>query len=560
MRFISELRRRKVIQTALIYFAASWVLLQVAALLLEMLAVPPWGLRLVFVVLVVGFPLALILSWMHQITPQGLRREPEFPALEAAAGRSVSDVAGNRRSSESRTPDAVAVDDHSIAVLPFANMSEDNANAYFADGLSEELLNLLSRIQGLRVIARTSSFAFKGRHVGAATIARELNVAHLLEGSVRKAGNRIRITAQLIRATDSSHVWSQSFDRDLSDIFAVQDEIAAAVVDELAIKLLGRAAPKSRPTDPQAYALYLQARHFLGLASAPGYEQAITAIESALAIDPAFGPAWSVLCAVYWGEANNALIGYEEGARKARAAADKALALDPQLPEPLSLLGFLDVLEAVDVDRGLRRLERALQLEPYNPPILVRAANTAIRRGRLDEALRYGERALRADPLSPVAHAMQGTSCYFAGRLDEAEALRRKVLALSPGWLSGQFNLGKVLLARNDAVAALAAFEQEPSSFWRLTGLALAHHALGHAAESDAALQELRAQDLGGSAYQLAEIQAFRGEAAAAFECLEHAVETHDAGLSYAAVDPLLRSLHGDSRWSTFLADNGLTG
>jgi tetratricopeptide (TPR) repeat protein len=190
-------------------------------------------------------------------------------------------------------------------------------------------------------MARTSSFSFKGRSVSAAAIAGELNVTHLLEGSVRKAGSRIRITAQLVRATDSSHVWSQTFDRDLSGIFAVQDEIAAAVASELEIKLLGGTMPKSRQTDPRAYALYLQGRHFFELSSATGYEQAIAALDAALAIDPRFGPAWAILAALYWGQANNSLINYEEGSRKARVASEKALALDPDLAEPLSLLGIL---------------------------------------------------------------------------------------------------------------------------------------------------------------------------------------------------------------------------
>ena len=555
VRLFTELRRRKVIQTAVLYAVSAWVLLQVAELLLEMLEVPPWGLKLVFVLLLIGFPLALLLSWLNQVTPEGIRREtaaPE-PSRGLPPAHAFAPHASDSPPAETASPETAA-DQRSIAVLPFANLSEDKANEYFADGLSEELLNLLSRIKGLRVVARTSSFSFKGRTVGAAEIARELKVACLLEGSVRRSGSRIRITAQLIRASDSSHAWSQSFDRDLSDIFAVQDEIAAAVAGELEIKLFGGPAPKARPTDPRAYSLYLQGRHFFSLSSATGFEQAIPALEGALAIDPGFAPAWGMLGALYWGQANNSLIPYEEGARKARLASEKALALDPEQAEALSLIGLLDVIEHRDVDSALRRTNRALELEPHNQRVLSRAAGVARQRGRTDEAIGYAEQALSADPLSPNAHAVLGLTYYYAGRLDDAEAMRRKLLALSPGWLSGQYYLGRILLARGDAQAALEAIRRESSLMWRLTGLALVHHALGQRAESDAALEELRKLDPVGIAYQFAEIHAYRGEIDLAFEWLERAEATNDSGLTDAITNPVMRSLHADPRWAAFVA------
>ena len=546
MRFFAELKRRKVFQTAAIYAASAWLLLQVAEFLLQMFEVPPWGLKLVFVVLLVGFPLALVLSWMHVITPHGIRRESDAGAADAGPEVARAELP------------APAASDCSIAVLPFANMSDDPANAHFADGLSEELLNLLSRIQGLRVVARTSSFSFRGRAVDAATIARELGVAHLLEGSVRRAGNRVRVTAQLIRAADSSHAWSQAFDRDLGDIFAIQDEIASAVVRELEVKLLGKAAPKSWPTDTDAYAHYLRGRHFSELASKAGYEQAINELEAALAIDPGFAPAWATLGSVYWSGANNSLINYAEGARRAREYSAKALALDPNLAEPMSLLGYFDVVESVDVDGGMRRLERGRELEPHNPRILTRLANIATRHGRLQDARRYCEEALRADPLSALVHAVHGNTSFFDGRLDEAEAMRRRVLELSPGWLSGHFYLGRILLQKGDLQEALAEMRREQSAFWRLTGLAIVHHALGQAEASDAALSELMQMPTEGAGYQLAQVHAYRGDVDAAFGWLEKAAASHDAGLGFAGFDPLLARLHGDARWRPFLERNGL--
>ncbi len=562
MDFLAELKRRKVIRTAAIYVAASWLLLQVAELLLDMLEVPAWGLKLVFVLLVIGFPLALILSWMHQITPEGLRREVSADEREPAAV-----VTQPERDLPAQVVPAVpavaqaaaAADNGSIAVLPFANMSDDPANLHFADGLSEELLNLLSRVPNLRVVARTSSFSFRDRAVDATTIARELNVTHLLEGSVRKAGQRIRITAQLVRGADGSHVWSRTFDRDLNDIFAVQDEIAAAVVEELEIKLLGAAAPRSWPTDPDAYAHYLSGRHFLDLASKEGYEQAIVELEAALAIDRQFAPAWATLGVVYWGEANNSLIEYDKGARLAREHSEKALSLNPNLAEPLSLLGYFDVLESADGAVGMRRMELARQLEPHNPRILTRLANIALRNGRLDEALQHCRQALKADPLNALVHAVYGNTCYYAGRLDEAESLRRRVLALSPRWLSGHYNLGKVLLERKDYAAALKEIQQEPSEFWRQTGLAMVYHALGQVADSEAALRKLAAMESSGSAYQVEQFHAYRGDIEEAFKWLDIAVDARDSGLMFVRVDPLLANLRSDTRWNGLLARFGLT-
>jgi adenylate cyclase len=566
MALLAELKRRKVIRTAAIYVALSWLLLQVAELLLDMLEVPAWGLKLVFVLLVTGFPLALVLSWMHQITPQGIRREassPDHEVTEVEAQRERDPQPPPDRSSAPVLAAATAqattpTDGNSIAVLPFANMSDDPANLHFADGLSEELLNLLSRVPDLRVVARTSSFSFRDRPVDATTIARELSVSHLLEGSVRKASQRIRITAQLVRGADGSHVWSRTFDRDLNDIFAVQDEIAAAVVEELEIKLLGGAAPRSWPTDPDAYARYFSGRHFLDLASKDGYEQAIVELEAALAIDPKFAPAWATLGVVYWGEANNSLIEYDTGTRLAREYSEKALALAPNLAEPLSLLGYFDVLESADSDGGLRRMEQARQLEPHNPRILTRLANIALRSGRLDDALRHCRQALKADPLNALVHAVYGNTCYYAGRLEEAERLRRRVLALSPGWLSGHYNLGKVLLERKEFAAALEQMQREPSEFWRQTGLAMVYHALGRVTDSDEALRRLVAMESSGSAYQVAQVHAYRGETDAAFKWLETACDKHDSGLMFVRVDPLLNGLHADERWSRLLSRYGL--
>jgi adenylate cyclase len=224
----------------------------------------------------------------------------------------------------------------------------------------------------------------------------------------------------------------------------------------------------------------------------------------------------------------------------------------------LSLLGYFDVLESADSDGGLRRMEQARQLEPHNPRILTRLANVALRSGRLDDALRHCRQALKADPLNALVHAVYGNTCYYAGRLEEAESLRRRVLALSPGWLSGHYNLGKVLLERKEFGAALEQMQRETSEFWRQTGLAMVYHTLGRAADSDEALRRLIAMESSGSAYQVAQVHAYRGETDAAFKWLEIAGDKHDSGFFFIRVDPLLASLRTDSRWDPLLARYGL--
>ena len=241
----------------------------------------------------------------------------------------------------------------------------------------------------------------------------------------------------------------------------------------------------------------------------------------------------------------------------ARANSDKALALDRDLAEPLSLLGYLDVIEGVDFDGGMRRMERARELGPNNPRILTRLANIAVRNGKLDDALHYCQQALKSDPLSANAHAIYGNTCYFAGRLEEAVAMRRKVLELSPGWLSGHFNLGKILLARNDAAAALAEMRQERSAFWRLTGLALVHHATG---ERCGVRRGAQGPDAVGPEW--CGVPARAGARVTrrndlAFQWLDRAAATHDSGFVFTGVDPLLANLHADSRWGSFLSRNG---
>jgi len=297
--FWSELRRRKVVKAAIVYVVVAWLLIQIAEVIFEPLKLPDWSLTLVIVLAALGFPLALVLAWAFELSPDGLQRDKrhsEGPATSSLIQPTGEHTAFNLPKTRSDVRRA-------IAVLPLTNMSGDPENEYFSDGISEELLNLLAKIPELRVISRTSAFSFKNKAIKVADVARELNVAHVLEGSVRKAGDRVRITAQLIRGDSDSHLWSETYDRTLEDIFAVQDEIAATVVQRLKVTLLG-GDPHVEPTDPRAYTLRLQARHLAKRFSAESYDQAIALYEQALAIDPDYVEALGGLANIYINQAN----------------------------------------------------------------------------------------------------------------------------------------------------------------------------------------------------------------------------------------------------------------
>jgi TolB-like protein/Tfp pilus assembly protein PilF/predicted Ser/Thr protein kinase len=441
----------------------------------------------------------------------------------------------------------------SIAVLPFVDMSPDRDQEYFADGLAEELLNALAQIPELRVAARTSSFQFKGKTGDVAQIGRQLNVGTILEGSVRKAGRQVRITAQLIKAADGYHVWSETYDRDLGDIFAVQDDIARAVSSALKVKLLGKEPPPARGGDADAYNLYLQAKYFYERLTRDDLAKAVTYYEQALRVDPGYARAWAGLAIAHQQQASRGFAPLAEGHRKARAAVEKALERDPNLAEAHAALGWIRMTGDWDWPGAEAAYARALELEPANAKVVRRAATLEGTLGRFDEAIRLDRRAVELDPLNVPAHNSLGLHALYAGRLDEAEAAFRKVLELDPQFPGARLFLGQVHLLRSQPDAALVEMERESEPLWRRFGLALAYHALGRRRESDDALRTLLEEDKEGAALQIAEVHAFRGEKEQAFAWLERAYAQRDPGLTEMKGDPLLRSLEDDPRYTAFL-------
>ena len=443
----------------------------------------------------------------------------------------------------------------SIAVLPFVNMSPDPDQEYFSDGLSEELLDALTRIPQLRVISRTSSFQFKDKSEDIRAIAKKLNVAHVLEGSVRKSGKQIRITAQLVKASDGSHLWSQSYDRGLDDIFAVQEDIARSVAEATKVTLLGRdlqiATPRGDNTE--VYNLYLQGRYFTDRHRRENLEKAVSYYEQALTLDPGYARAWAGLGRVYIIQTDRGYDTRHETLRKGRQAVEKAVELDPNLAEAHAELGWIRTNYDWDWLGADAAYKRALELEPRNAMVVRQAAALAATLGRFEEAIERGRRAVELDPLSAGARVNLAGFAYYAGLLDEAEAAVRKGLELSPAYPSAHLQLGQVLSARSNPEAALAEMEREPEPIWRRFGLALVYHALGRKKEAEVALGELLEKHKEGGAFQIAEVYAFRGETDKAFEWLERAYAQRDPGLSGVKGDPLLKNLEADPRHAAFL-------
>jgi TolB-like protein/DNA-binding winged helix-turn-helix (wHTH) protein len=437
-----------------------------------------------------------------------------------------------------------------IAVLPFVNMSDDAANEYFSDGISEELLNLLAKIPELRVIARSSAFYFKGKDVKLADVARELNVTHILEGSVRKAGNHVRITAQLIEASSDTHLWSESYDRTLDDIFVIQDEIAGSVVDALKLTLFGD-APRTEPIDPEAYALYLQAVHVGDQYTAETLEQSNVMLKQVLDMAPNYARAWRVLARNYRAQAAEGLLPREEGNALAREALNQALAFDPELAEAHCVLGMF-AAEDNDLVAAAQHIRHALSLEPNNPIVLGYSAFFLRTLGRLDEAIAIGEYRVAHDPLDLISHNNLAWRYYFAGRPDDAIATARVRSMLSPGYVWHGL-LGLALLSKGENEAALKAIQQEPDEFLRLSSLVMVYHALGQVVESDAALTELIGKHEQHIPYAIAAVLAYRGEADRAFAWLDKAVAYGDPDLSSIAMGNMFSNLYEDPRWLPFL-------
>jgi TolB-like protein len=577
-----------VLRVGAAYLAVAWLLIQVAQTVFPAFGLGATTVRLVIVVLVIGLLPVLVFAWAFEITPEGLKRESEVDrsqSITPQTGKKLDRVimgvlalalgyfaidkfvlapqreqaATEAGRAEGRTESLVkSYGDKSIAVLPFVNMSADKDQEYFSDGISEELLNLLAKIPKLRVISRSSAFSYKGKDLKIGEIAEQLNVAHVLEGSVRKSGDRVRITAQLVDARSDTHLWSATYDRGFDDIFAIQDEIATEVVRHLKITLLGE-APRVSETDPEAYALFLRAHHLLMQFKPENISVAEALLRQALERDPRNVRVVSELGFAqiqrYWNSPDPQSREQEE--LRLRELVAQAEALDPDsdlLPAWHAHLAEIDG----DLAATARLAERALERSPNDLGTLGIAQRLAKILGRDDEAIALTEYQVRLDPMCIVCRYILSRYYREVGRLEEAEAAVRALQVLAPDW-DMKFSDARTLLFKGEAQAALdliAGQEVHPPQMLSFRAMAL--HDLGRQAEFEAAFAELREQWARENPVEIAQVYAWTGEADAAFEWLEKSTPPNKIGAIYYLRDPTFAKLHTDPRWHTLLERLGL--
>src|SRR5437764_560279 len=603
MSFFSELKRRNVIRFAGLYLVGAWLLVQVASTVLPMFGAPDWLPRSVVILLAIGFLPALIFSWVFEMTPEGLKRDEDVKPEESIApqtarrmnrtiiavlvlalGYFVFDkfvltprreaaLVAARPSAEPKS----AANAKSVAVLAFANLSDDKGSEYFSDGISEELLTVLQKIPGLHVAARTSAFSFKGKNATAQEIGEKLGVAHLVEGSVRKAGDVVRIAARLAQANTGEEQWSENYTRNLKDVFAVQTEIAQTIVEQLRGQLTGgaanpttkaeiqaevRAAEKGGTKSVEAHEAYLQGRFFINRHSEKETNQARVAYQRAVELDPKFALAWAGLAQTHVWDCNYATEGGQKGFNAhlaaARDALDRALALEPDLPEALFARAMIQTNFDYDWKGAAETLRKALALAPQDPALLMQAGNLAAARGEKTQSIEFDRRAVALDPVNAQARAFLASALSATGKQEEARAEYARVVELNPSAPNSHAGVGLTYLLESKFEEAAVAAQKDAADWARLLIVSCVRWAQKRVPESDAALAELIANTSETGAYQIAEVYGYRNDKDHAFEWLERARRQRDAGLPGLRADTLLRNLHDDPRWDAFLRTMGL--
>ena len=563
MSLIEELKRRNVFRVGVAYVIIAWLLLQVSDTLVPALHLPAWFQSGVALLLILGFPLALFFAWAFEMTPDGVKKEKDVDravSITQHTGRKLDfiiigvltvAVAMFAMDKFVWTDNA----QRTIAVMPFVNMSDDSEQEYFSDGLSEELLNLLAQIPELRVTSRTSSFSFKGKDITVPEVGRALDVDHVLEGSVRRSGGTIRITAQLIETSSDTHIWSDTWDRNFEDVFVIQDEIAKFVVEALRIQLLGE-LPHVFETTEQAYELYLQAKYLLEHPSTANMQQAEAISQRILDIDPDYVPAWIQRANIFnigvgWGAWES-----DEAAVYAREAALKSVELYEQNAEAHATLARLAMEIDFDYALAARELAAALESGNDNAFIFKTAAEFEQRQGNLDEAIEYLDKAYEIDPVA--GRGLTGALAYFyAGRHEEGIDIWRDAIRESPQSGFIHKSLALSLLETGDIDGALDAIQNEPTDGHRQQGLALIYETMGNRERSTEELEKLLA-DSRRWTFEIAEVHSFRSELDEAFAWMDRAIARKDRGLRHVMYSPYLDNMRNDPRFEDVLRRVGL--
>ncbi len=572
-----RLRKHKVAQWTLAYGAAAYTLLHIVEMIGGALDWPHFIVRIVALLLLLGVPVATTLAWFHGHRAQHRISSSEFAILTVllVISSAVLWIAGRPSHERAADRDAALADatsgkllaavaaapEKSIAVLPFVDMSEKKDQEYFSDGLSEELIDHLTRAPGLKVIARTSSFRFKGRSDDVRAIAGMLGVAHLLEGSVRKSGNALRITVQLVKASDGTHVWSQTYDRTLDDVFKVQSEIARTVAQTLKTSLdkssglvMGDAA------STEAYSLVLKGNFFFSRWGPGDLAKAIELYQEAIRLSPTYPQPWAQLAEAYL-YAQVRLIPRADAYAKARAAAQQSLRLDPNLLKGHFVLGMIYREHDRNWSAAQTEIDRMREIDPENAVLLPSAtADLAAVFGRLDEAITIRERMLERDPLNTFALQVLVSNYFDANRREKAVEMAQRVIELNPNFPGCQACLAVVLGSLGHAGEAVSMIEAERDDVARIANEPIVYWLAGRHAESDRAL-DLAKRRFGDSlAYPIACTYAARGDLDAAFKWLDRAYDEHDPNLAEVKTDVLLIHLRNDPRFLAFLVKMKLDG
>ncbi|MFZ0915602.1 MAG: tetratricopeptide repeat protein [Candidatus Udaeobacter sp.] len=571
----AELKRRNVYKVAVAYAVASWLLIQIATQVFPFFEIPSWAVRLVVLLLIAGFPVALVFSWAFEITPEGIVRESEVEADDSIthhSGRKIVAVtvvlaliaAGLLtfrllRPKLASTPTArltsaaSTAGAKSVAVLPLVNTSGDPSNEYFSDGLSEELIAVLAKIPDLKVIGRSSSFLFKGQSADSAAIGQKLGVAHLIEGSVRKQGDRVRIVAELVNAADGRELWSETYDRELRDVFAVQSEIASNVAEQMKVKILGEkthsdAAPPNE--NLAAYNAVLQSDFYFQQLTAESVQRAIHSLQEAVRLDPNYALAYAKL-SLAWRQyaASFATNDNEQAYADAKAAAEKAIKLASDQVEPHKAAGWVAINPDLDFAKAEQEFRRALEISPSDAGAKNGLSYCLMAQGHLTEAEHAFQETLSLDPLSVPVLFNLGRLATAAKQYQEAEKMFRKALQIQPGIARAHAFLATLDVVRTDPAGATREAQQEPDGFWRDYAIALAKQIQSDKAAADDSVKSFCEKYANGGAFQAANLYAVRNEPDQMFKWLDASLATRDAGLAQITVTPFFRRYFSDPRF-----------
>jgi TolB-like protein/tetratricopeptide (TPR) repeat protein len=575
MNFFAELKRRNVYKVAVAYAVVAWLLIQIATQVFPFFEIPNWVVRLVVLTMIAGFPIALIIAWAFELTPEGIKRTEEADAANKhSRGRAWIYVAiigavlsvclfiGSRYIANTRPPrssEVVTDQQKSIAVLPFVDLSQAHDQEYFCDGISEEIIGTLAKIEGLRVIARTSSFSFKGKNADVGEIAQKLNVRNILEGSLRREGNRIRVSAQLVSAADGSHLWSDTFERELQGVFAVQDEITRSIVDALKIRLA--VAPPARPRqNTEAYDLYLQGLYFSNKSDEESLRKSLSLFQKALEKDPNFARAWTGI-AKAWLWLADLYVRPLEAYPKVNEAASKALALDEHDAEAHCYLGETKRILDRDLAGEEKELKRALEIDPNSAPAHLFMALLKTAQGNLEEGVKGIQKAERLDPLSPVSCNFAVSIYLAADRIDDAIDAGKRTVQIDPNYVYFDPVLANAYREKGDFQKAIELYEKaQQTTHFPSVGLAVTYAKMGRREDARHILEQLieksRQQYVAGE--KIATVYAALGEKDEAFRWLERALDEHSASMAGVASSPEFRPLRSDPRFADLLRRLGI--